>query len=84
MASDVPERFRTDDMEGRVKPGMQKGLVVAVILAVLTIAEYIFAVQIGDDTVRFAGLTVAAGSKAALIVYYFMHVYRVWRPGEAH
>lgn len=63
---------------------MQTGLIVAVILAVLTIVEYVFAVEVSDDLVRFIGLTVAAVGKAALIVYYFMHVYRIWRVEEAH
>ncbi len=63
---------------------MQTGLIVAVILAVLTIVEYIFAVEVSDDTIRFIGLSFAAVGKAALIVYYFMHIYRIWRTEEAH
>ncbi len=67
-----------------MKPAMQTGMVVALILAVLTVAEFIFAVQVGDNTVRFLGLTATAVGKAGLIMYYFMHIYRIWRPGEAH
>ncbi|GMV85711.1 MAG: hypothetical protein AMXMBFR80_15660 [Dehalococcoidia bacterium] len=63
---------------------MQTGMIVALILAVLTIVEYIFAVEVSQDTVRFTGLSLAAVAKAALIVYYFMHVYRIWRTEEAH
>lgn len=63
---------------------MQTGMIVALILAVLTIVEYIFAVEVSQDTVRFIGLSLAAVAKAALIVYYFMHVYRIWRTEEAH
>lgn len=63
---------------------MQTGLIVAAILAVLTIVEYVFAVEVSDDLVRFIGLAVAAGGKAALIVYYFMHISRIWRVEEAH
>jgi len=63
---------------------MQTGLVVAVILAVLTIFEYVFAVNFDEDTIRFIGLSFAAVAKAALIVYFFMHVYRLWRVEEAH
>ena len=62
----------------------QKGYVVADFLAIVTIAEYFFAIQIEDNTVRFIGLTLTAIGKAILIVYYFMHIYRVWRPSEAH
>jgi cytochrome c oxidase subunit 4 len=67
-----------------MQKAMQTGMIVAVILAVLTIVEYIFAVEITHDTLRFLGLTVAALGKAGLIVYYFMHIYRIWRTEEAH
>jgi cytochrome c oxidase subunit IV len=63
---------------------MQTGLIVAAILAVLTITEYLFATHVDDDLVRFLGISVSAFGKAALIVYYFMHIYRLWRPQEAH
>jgi heme/copper-type cytochrome/quinol oxidase subunit 4 len=62
----------------------QKGYVVAVLLAVVTIAEYVFATGIGNDQARFIGLAAAALVKAGLIVYYFMHVYRLWRAEGAH
>ena len=67
-----------------MQKAMQTGLIVALILAVLTIVEYVFAVNFDDDTIRFIGLSFAAVAKAALIVYYFMHVYRLWRVEEAH
>ena len=60
------------------------GWIVAVLLAVFTIVEYIFAGEVHDDTGRFIGIAFAAGVKAVLIVYYFMHVYRLWRVEEAH
>lgn len=63
---------------------MQTGLIVAAILAVLTVTEYVFATHIDDDLVRFLGITASAVGKAGLIVYYFMHIYRLWRPQEAH
>lgn len=63
---------------------MQTGLVVAAILAVLTVTEYVFATHVEQDTVRFLGITVSAIGKATLIAYYFMHIYRLWRPQEAH
>jgi len=62
----------------------QKGYVVAAILAVLTIVEYIFAISINDDHVRFAGLAIAGIAKAALIATYFMHIARAWQRNEAH
>jgi uncharacterized membrane protein len=64
---------------------MQMGLVVAVFLAILTIVEYIFAVEINDDVVRFVGLSVAALGKAWLIMQFFMHLGNVFRPSaEGH
>jgi heme/copper-type cytochrome/quinol oxidase subunit 4 len=62
---------------------LKSGLIVAVILTVLTILEYIFAVNMPNDQVRFVGLAMTAISKAILIIYYFMHVNRVWQK-EAH
>jgi hypothetical protein len=59
------------------------GWTVAIILAVVTVVEYIFAIQVGNDTVRFLGLAGAGIGKAALIIYFFMHVNRLWRT-EAH
>ena len=63
---------------------MQLGTIIAVILAVLTVVEYVFAVNVDDQTVRFFGLTVAALAKAALIVWFFMHFGRLFRSEEAH
>jgi hypothetical protein len=62
----------------------QKGFFVAAFLAVVTVAEYFFAVTLENDQARFAGLAVAAIVKAWLIVQYFMHVSRLWRSEEAH
>ena len=61
----------------------QSGAYVAIFLTVLTVAEYIFAVNLDNAHLRFAGLTVAALAKAAFIAYYFMHIDRIWKP-EAH
>jgi heme/copper-type cytochrome/quinol oxidase subunit 4 len=60
------------------------GLLVAVLLAVLTILEYIFAGEVNEATPRFIGLAATAVLKAGLIMYYFMHIYRLWRGEEAH
>ena len=59
------------------------GWTVAAILAVITVVEYIFAVNVANDTVRFLGLAGAGVGKAILIGYFFMHISRVWR-AEAH
>ncbi len=49
------------------------------VLAVLTIAEYFVAVELGSTIF----LVLIALAKAALIVHFFMHVYRLWRE-ETH
>jgi cytochrome c oxidase subunit 4 len=49
------------------------------VLAVLTIAEYFVSTQLGSTIF----LVLIALAKAALIVQFFMHVYRLWRE-EAH
>lgn len=61
-----------------------KGWIVAGLLAVLTIAEYIAATALDDAHIRFAGLAVTGVVKAVLITIYFMHISRAWRPAEAH
>lgn len=61
----------------------QLGLFVAAILAILTIVEYFYALEVGSDGVRFIGLALAALAKTVLIVYFFMHFNRLWR-SEAH
>ena len=53
--------------------------IVGAILTVLTIVEFIIAVNFENN---IGILTVFALGKAVLIVYYFMHMYRLWRPEE--
>lgn len=62
----------------------QRGIVVAVILAVLTIVEYVFAVEVDSTSVRFIGLSITALLKSWLIIQYFMHISRAWKQGGAH
>lgn len=62
---------------------VRTGLMVALILAVLTLLEYFFAVSVDDAVVRFVGLTVTALGKAVLILIYFMHFMRMFRQEEA-
>lgn len=52
--------------------------IVFVALAILTIAEYFVSVQLGSAVF----LILIALAKAALIVHFFMHVYRLWREEE--
>ena len=59
------------------------GWIVGALLFVETSGEYIFATNVSDDTVRFLGLAAMQIVNAALIIYFYMHVYRLWR-AEAH
>ncbi|MCB9009723.1 MAG: cytochrome C oxidase subunit IV family protein [Ardenticatenaceae bacterium] len=64
-----------------VKASAQRtGLYVFLALLVLTIAESIVG---GLETPITVLLLIIALVKAALIVYFFMHVYRLWRE-ESH
>ena len=56
----------------------RQGLIVFLGLAVLTIVEYFVAVSLNSAVL----LLILALVKAALIVQYFMHVYRLWREEE--
>lgn len=63
------------------------GIVVAIVLAVLTIIEYYVAIlpEIRPDIMANqspTALFLIAFVKAALVVYFFMHVYRLWRPDD--
>ena len=62
----------------------QKGWRVALLVGVITIVEYVFAVNVGNDLARFIGLAVAAVAKAGMIGAYFMHFMRMFERAEAH
>lgn len=55
-------------------------IIVFVLLAVLSALEYFVAVSLQGSAVL---LILIALIKASLIVYYFMHIYRLWRE-EGH
>lgn len=54
---------------------MRIGLYVFAVLAVLTVIEYVIAVSLDMNLAILMAIAVA---KAALILYYFMHVVRAW------
>ena len=60
---------------------LRKGLVVIVILAVLTVIEFFIPIAF-EQEVALPLLMVVALGKAALIVYYFMHIYHTWGQEE--
>ncbi len=60
------------------------GWMVALFLAVLTILEFIFASEVHNTDIRVIGVMAAGTVKAALIIWFFMHVSRAWRGEGAH
>ncbi|MCL4262408.1 MAG: cytochrome C oxidase subunit IV family protein [Anaerolineae bacterium] len=57
------------------KAAQRLGLYVFIGLMVLTLIEYAVSVYLNSTV----GLFITMLLKSALIVYYFMHVYRLWR-----
>ncbi|KAA3662638.1 MAG: hypothetical protein DWQ04_12930 [Chloroflexi bacterium] len=67
-------------MSGELKSAAyRRGVYVFVALFVLTLIEYFVAISINSVVLLF----IIALLKAAAIVQYFMHVYRLWRE-ESH
>ena len=58
----------------------REGIIVAVVLAILTIIEYYAAITPPFDS--FAVLMILALLKAVLVVNYFMHIRSVWSEDE--
>lgn len=59
---------------------MRRGIVVLIALGVFTAIEYVIPVVLDRGSMPF--LVVIGLAKAALIVYYFMHVAQLWRQEE--
>lgn len=55
------------------------GWIIFIILVVLTVVEFFVGLWSGS----FVWLSLLALAKAGLIVYFFMHIYRLWRE-ESH
>ncbi len=62
----------------------RRGWTVAIVLAVITIVEYFFAIEVSNNAVRFIGLAVLALVKVGLIGAYFMHFMRLFHTEEVH
>ncbi len=56
----------------------RQGIGIALILAVLTVVEYYVAVILPSATLLF----LLALVKSALVVYFFMHISRVWSSNQ--
>ncbi len=81
--SDAPQT-RTPADARRESADQFLGITVIVILALLTVFEFVVAIAVDDTIGLIAGLTPFALGKAGLIFWYFMHVYKLWRGEEDH
>ena len=61
-----------------------RGLVAIVLLAVLTIVEYVIAVGIDSISTVVTALAVIGVVKALVILEYFMHISKLWRGEGEH
>jgi hypothetical protein len=66
--------FKEEGMKDK-KAAYQQGVNIFILLAVLTIIEFFLGIWSGS----LAWLMLVALAKAGLVVYYYMHIYRVWR-----
>ena len=66
-------------MDAKKQAKFRVGWIVGAVLAVLTIVEYIIAVEV---TGNLPWLLIMAVVKAWLIVSYFMHVGQIWHEEE--
>jgi len=65
-----------------MKGSSRIGQLMAIDLGVLTILDYTISREIGDHQLRFVFLTIAAFAEATPIIYYFMHISRLWHREE--
>jgi heme/copper-type cytochrome/quinol oxidase subunit 4 len=66
---------------GKPDSRLKTGWVVAAILTVLTIGEYIVAVEVTNNLIW---LVLFAIAKSWLILKYFMHIQHLWNEGGHH
>ena len=67
-------------MDNKRTAAYRQIMIIATVLLILTVAEYLLAAVTGSAALFF----LVALAKGALVVNFFMHVYRLWRPEEAH
>jgi hypothetical protein len=68
------------NMADEKKAAMRRGNMVLIALALLTIVEFYIAL-VNPSTVL---LLIMSLLKAAVVVWVFMHIYRLWRDEESH
>ena len=65
-------------MDNKKSAALRQGVLVFIALAVLTAVEYGIAISINNTLLLFVALLI----KAALVVYFYMHIPRVLSPEE--
>ncbi len=79
--SEQPERRETAHVAESTRQGsdpMRIGVVVFVVLMALVLLEFVIAIFMDKNLVLMVVMNVI---DAAIIMYYFMHVTRLWRSG---
>lgn len=66
-------------MEQSKKVDYRRNIVVFIALAVLTLIEFMVAINLENPAVPLVLISLV---KAGLIVQFFMHIYRLWREEE--
>lgn len=69
----------TNQLEQKKKAEYRQNLFIFLALVLLTLIEFFVAINLDDPRVL---LVIIALVKAGLIVQFFMHIYRLWRPEE--
>ena len=69
----------TKPSEQKKKAEYRQNFFVFLALVLLTLIEFYIAINLDEATVP---LLIIALIKAGLIVQFFMHIYRLWRPEE--
>jgi caa(3)-type oxidase subunit IV len=69
----------TKQSDQKKKAEYRQNFFVFLVLVVLTLIEFFVAINLDDSTVL---LLIIALVKAGIIVQFFMHIYRLWRPEE--
>lgn len=63
---------------------LRSAFIVSGLLALITTAEYAVATTVDGDTTRISLITVGAVCQVLVIIWSYMHVYELWRPGESN
>jgi cytochrome c oxidase subunit 4 len=74
------KRREQGTMSNRKAAAFRLSVIVAVVLAVLTVVEYYAALNFNSTVILF----LLAMFKAVAVLNYFMHVSRLWKQEEGH